>query len=522
MNSSSAPRRRSVLRSLAVGVALVVAAAPAAEAAASGAADPGPEAVALTIVHIGRNGAPTDTYETRVAGVSGPGAEQNVSPYDASGTTTVRLPRGRYLLDSQVYGSDAMDWLVQPRLDLTRDTTVTVDARTTVPVDVRPPDGAAEFLHSAMFVEVAHGGATRQAYLLSNRPGLRTAHLGPDAEAGSVRQWYDGYWTAGAVSYGLGYTFSGRRALTGLTRHPAARDLAALQVRAAARSGAGGSAEVDVTAAPGPTLGIIRTVPAAGTATFLVTPDRGTWDVSYAAPTAPGTRPNRYSVSGAALRAGTTTVHTFDNAVLGPHLAGPDGATRDGTRLAVDLPLLADGDGHRPSLPPFDSATTTLHRNGAPLGTATGAPGRAEFTVPPGRAAYRLTSTVERGGAPGTATRVSASWTFHSQAAGGPARLPLSVVRFSPALDLDGTVAAGAPLRVPVTVLGAGSDGRTRSLTVAVSFDGGAAWSPLPVERGAVTVRHPRSAGGVSLRAELTDTDGNTLAQTIVDAYRTR
>ncbi len=43
----------------------------------------------------------------------------------------------------------------------------------------------------------------------------------------------------------------------------------------------------------------------------------------------------------------------------------------------------------------------------------------------------------------------------------------------------------------------------------------------LPVHEGAVTVPNPVAGTAVSLRAELTDTDGNTLDQTLVDAYRT-
>ncbi len=43
----------------------------------------------------------------------------------------------------------------------------------------------------------------------------------------------------------------------------------------------------------------------------------------------------------------------------------------------------------------------------------------------------------------------------------------------------------------------------------------------LPVHEGAVTVPNPAAGTSVSLRAELTDTDGNTLDQTLVDAYRT-
>lgn len=484
-----------------------------------------PQTYALTIEHLDRNGRPTGAYETTVTGISGPGAAEEVHPYDASGTTTVRLPKGRYLLSSALSagdGSGGTDWIVQPRLDLDRDTTITVDARTTAPVDVRPPDRSAGFLHSAMVVEVRHRGAERLVNLISSSANLRVAHLGPDAESGSVKQWFDSYWTTRTADYGLGYIFTGARALTGLTRHPSVKDLATVKVLAAALPGTAGTGSVDLQPSAGLTVGVSQALATPATATYLVTPERGTWDITYTAPRAPGGAANRYSADGVAVRAGSTTTHVFDNAVFGPCLAGRPGVVRDGDRLTVDVPLLADGGGHVPSSPPYASASTTLHRDGVLVGTRTEAPGRAEFTVAPGRATYRITSTVKRTGAPGTATGVTASWTFVSDTTTGPAPVAVSVVRFSPVLGPTGTAAADAVIRVPVTVQGAAAEGRVRAPDVSVSMDGGTSWSRVPVESGAVLIHNPGAGTGVSLRAELTDTRGNTLTQTIVDAYRTQ
>ncbi|MCX4736387.1 serine protease [Streptomyces sp. NBC_01363] len=521
MTNSSLPRR-SVLRTMALAVAVVGTATPALDTTAFAAE---PQTYALTIKHLDRTGRPTGSYETTVTGISGPGADEVVQPHDASGTITVRLPKGRYLLNSSLTsgdGADGTDWIVQPRLDLDRDTTVTVDARTTAPVDVRPPDRSAGFLHSAMVVEVRHQGAERLVNLISSTANLRVAHLGPDAEAGSVKQWFDAYWTTESIDYALGYVFTGTRALTGLTRHPAAKDLATVKVRGAALPGTAGTGSVDLQPSAGLTVGLSRALPTPGTATYLVTPERGNWDITYLAPRAPGGAANRYSAEGVAVRAGSTTTHVFDNAVFGPGLTGRPGVVRDGDRITVDVPLLTDGGGHVPSSPSYASASTTLHRDGVLVGTQSGAPGRAEFTVPPGRATYRITSTVKRTGAPGAATRVTASWTFTSGTTTGPAPVPVSAVRFSPSLSPTGTAAADAALRVPVTVQGAAANGKLRSLAVSVSVDGGASWTRLPVERGAVTIHNPGAGTGVSLRAELTDTDGHTLTQTIVDAYRTQ
>ncbi|MFC5143379.1 hypothetical protein [Streptomyces aureoversilis] len=319
MTTSSVPRR-SVLRALALAVTLVGCATSTWDGQAFAAAQR-PETYSLTIRHLDRVGSPTGAYDTTVTGISGPGSGESVNPHDASGTTTVRLPKGRYLLDSYLTtgkatagkgGTDGADWVVQPRLDLDRDTTVTVDARTTAPVDVRPPDRSAAFLHGMMVTEVKHGGTTRLVNRMLSTPNLRVAHLGPDSEPGSVKQWYDAYWTTKSADYALGHVFTGSRALTGLTRHPSAKDLATVQVRGGARPGTTGPATVDLQPSAGPTVGLSRRLTVPGTATYFVTPERGTWDITYWSPTAPGAPSNRATADGIAVRAGSTTTRTFE------------------------------------------------------------------------------------------------------------------------------------------------------------------------------------------------------------------
>ncbi|MFF7849826.1 serine protease [Streptomyces sp. NPDC007910] len=519
--------RRAPLRTLALAAVLAgmsLSALPPAAVAAPRA----PEIYALTIRHLDRAGAATDAYRTHVTGVSGPGAAEEVTPHDDSGTVTVRLPKGRYLLDSTLSGPEegsGTDWIVQPRLDLDRDTTVTVDARTTAPVDVRPQDPDARFVSGLGFVEVTHGGTTRSANVMAG-PGLRVAHLGPDAEPGSVKEWFDTYWAGRGNDYALGYTFTSTRTLTGLVRHPSAAALATVEIRRAAPAGETGTGFVSVQPSAGPTVGLVQPLRPLGTATVLVTPERGLWNVEYEGPAAPGTKPNRYAANGFAVRAGATTTHTFDNAVFGPALDTAPGArpagVRDGAALSLDVPLLADGEGHVPSAPRFRAATTTLHRDGVLVGTRRGEPGRGTFTTTPGAASYRLTATATRGDGASPGGRVTAAWTFTSAATARPTALPLSTVRFAPALALDGTAPAGAGVRVPVTVQGAAAGSGVRSLTVSVSTDDGATWTRVPVVDGRAVYRDPAPGRSVSLRAELTDTKGNTLTQTLTDAYRTR
>ncbi|MFF2118441.1 serine protease [Kitasatospora sp. NPDC058184] len=528
MTTASAPRsvpRRNALRALAVAVALAGAPTPALGGPAFAAE---PETYTLTVRHLDRAGQATAPYRTSVTGISGPGADTSVRLDAPSGVTTVRLPKGRYVLDSNLTsglepgGTIWTDWIVQPRLDLDHDTTVTVDARTTALVDVRPPDGSARFRHSGMFVEVTHEGATRTVNVANGSPNLRVAHLGPQTEAGAVKQWFDVNWDTDTGGYLLGRTSTGTRALTGLSKHYSAQELATVNIRGAAGPGGAATALVSLQPSDGASIGESRSVTTPGTATFHIAPERGTWDIGVTVPRADGSRPTYYTEDRVAVRAGATTTRTFDGPVFGPALTDRPAVSRDGDRITADVPLLADGDGHVPWTPSFDTAYTSLYRDGVLVGAASDAAGRGEFTVTPGTAGYRLATTVTRKAAAGATTRVTASWTFASATTAAPTALPVSVVRFAPELDPTGTATAGSALRIPVTVQGAAADGRVRSLTVSSSTDGGASWTRLPVDAGAVTVHNPPAGTAVSLRAELTDTDGNTLDQSITEAYRTR
>ncbi|MFJ9825076.1 serine protease [Streptomyces sp. NPDC101160] len=503
---------------LSSGVGAAAATKPAAGAA---------ETYTLKLVHLGRTGAPTAAYRTQLTALSGAGAGTSQdAPSHSSGTVTVRVPKGRYVLDSTLTteaagGAAGVDWLVRPRLDVDRDTTLVLDARTARPVDVLPPDARPAFRHAGAFVEVTYEGATAFANVLTPSPDLRVAHLGPATERGAVRAWIDTYWNGQRGTYILGYTFTSDRALTGLVRHPAPGDLGTIVVNAAAPASGPGYGFVDFgpTVGPSPLLASAMAVP--GSATYLVTPERGTWDVVYTAPTASESEPpNRYSALGIAVTAGSTTVLDFDTPVFGPALDTSPGAkpagVRTGDTIALALPLLADGAGHLPSAPPHSAATTTLHRNGVLVGTRRGAPGHASFTVPAGRAGYRLTATAKQ-----PRGSVTAAWTFTSARTRTATELPLSVVRFTPPLGRDGTAAPGRAGYVGVAVRGAAERSGVRSLTVSVSTDGGATWTPVPVRGGRISVTSPGPGRPVSLRAELTDTFGNTLTQTHIDAYVT-
>ncbi|MFI8966025.1 serine protease [Streptomyces sp. NPDC053493] len=519
-------KRRTVLRGLAL-----TAAGTCLPAVTTTAATAATDTYALTFVHLDRSGAAASDYVTHVIGLSGTaaGTTTTLGPEegDRSGTVTVRVPKGRYVFDSMLtaYAQDGetfvgTDWLVQPRLEVERDTTVVVDARAAAPVDIRPPEEGAAFQHGGAFVEVSHAGSRALVNVLNLTPTLRVAHLGPAAEAGSVRQWVDTYWQGSSDRYALGYLFTSDQALTGLVRRPAPGELGRLVVRAAAPGPGGGYGIVTLQPSDGPADALPQALPVPVDVTFRVTPDRGAWDVLYSAPGPEEGEINRYEALGLRVSAGGTVTQTFDTPVFGPAPDSSPGARpaglRTGNTIDLALALLADGDGHLPSAPPYRDATTTLHRNGVLLGTRHGTPGHASFTVPGARASYRLTSTVTR-----PVGRVTAAWTFTSAATSSATELPLSVVRFAPALGPDGTAPPRRATQVGVAVRGAAERSGIRSLAVSVSTDRGATWSPASVGGGRFGLTTPGPGGTVSLRAVVTDAFGNTLTQTHIDAYAT-
>jgi hypothetical protein len=218
-----------------------------------------------------------------------------------------------------------------------------------------------------------------------------------------------------------------------------------------------------------------------------------------------------------------------NRAVYGPGFPNPPAAadfwlTRTGDMLTLLPPLANDqlnwagivGEGTR----------LTLDRDGQRIVDAP-APG-VRVNVPPGEAAYRLGVEMTRGEPNLLSTKVSAVWTFRSGNVAGdkPAPLPVSAVRFRPPLDAQNTAPAGQSFAVPFEVQRhpGSAAGTVRTLTVEASYDDGATWQDVRVTRdgqcGTAFLEHPGGAGFVSLRANATDTAGNTVSQTVIRAYR--
>ncbi|RSM75087.1 hypothetical protein DMH04_38705 [Kibdelosporangium aridum] len=224
----------------------------------------------------------------------------------------------------------------------------------------------------------------------------------------------------------------------------------------------------------------------------------------------------------------------WNKAVFGPAITGPQTdfgpspalVSRTGDTIEAALPLLSDSAGHSGFALPDDTGETVLSSDGKEIGRSA-VPGQGTFAVPPGAADYRLTSEVTRSHPEWpSSTKVSAEWGFRSGHTTATTPLPLLAIGFDPKLDMANQAPAGALFAVTVRVdRQPGTQGKAEPRKVEESSDDGKTWHQVPLlsvqGKWWAIVKNP-AAGFVSLRADASDTDGNTVAQTIIRAYRVK
>ncbi len=153
-----------------------------------------------------------------------------------------------------------------------------------------------------------------------------------------------------------------------------------------------------------------------------------------------------------------------------------------------------------------------LLRDGVPVGSSDIRSG--EFAAPERSGKYEMKLDAVRHTSE-LSTRVRTNWEFSAATDG---RLPLLEVDYSVPVDLRNSWKAGAPMPAKFTASrqsGAGN-ATIRDLHAYASFDDGANWVPVK------SIVPPGGAPGgyVSLRVVAEDTDGNTVDQTVLRAYR--
>ncbi|MFE9566597.1 S8 family serine peptidase [Streptomyces sp. NPDC006487] len=493
------------------------------------------ESYDLTLRHLGRDGKPATDHATTVQGVRGGAAARRFEAHDPSGTVTLRVPKGGYLLDAALVVdpldlTKGADWIVRPQLDITADTTVTLDARTTRPVEITVPSKSAQAQFVMPSYTLTEGGARYGfGFWLDSLTGFRTRQAGPSPAAGTLSQQWDVHWQDGpSTEYHAVLGGPVRSLATGYTRHLKSRDLAALVIGQGASAPGKEGSPVAMGSLPdsrsGSSMSLRRPLPTTATL-YVSTLDKVTWDLFYTQSSGhdengfPREETAYEAQSGRSFTGGRTYHERFNAAVFGPRLDAEHGVFRDGGSIGGSVPLLADGANH---LGGFHEATgsTVLRRDGVEVGRSESPLESSDpFPVPPGEAAYELTTTARLSPElSATSSETTATWWFRSRETAGPAPLPVSVVRFDARPALDGTLPAGRTANFPVTVQGPAATAPA-SLRAEVSYDEGRTWRPLHVRGGRIGVHTPAKGGTVSLRGTVTDRSGNTSQVTVLRAY---
>lgn len=473
-----------------------------------------PESYDVKITGIERSGARTSTTFAFLINV-----DTGARVWPNSDTGVARLAKGRYLLTGSVLSSSGShDVINYPDLTVTGPTTIDLDARQAKPVQVTLPVPARLSLLQTGFERVVNG----TSYTIGNfsvggvTDHLGVASLGPDSP--EVTGKTATFWTAGPDFYGLAWYQKGS-APKGLTRTVAKKDLASVRVDMPALK-QGQTASIGHTSAPEGRAdwgyGSLDNL-AAGPRTEYYGGEGGDWSRRF----------NLFDENGniGALagplrhyRPGRSYVEPFNRAVFGPAL--PESRDiphtfRTGDFMRVTVPLYGDNAGNA-GYSPVTEAKTTLYRDNVKAIETTEA-GWAMLDVQPGAANYRLETTATRDTA--LSSKVSGVWTFRSDTTPEQTALPLSVIRFTPQLDDDGTARAGRMLAVPISTQS--QTGSVRVTSVEVSYDGGKTWRGTPITGRRVLLAHPQDAKSVSLRAKASGS-GQTVEQTIVNAYLLR
>ena len=477
----------------------------------------------LTLNVVDEHGAPTDAYRTKIIGID---TGELQYAYDPDGSVTVRLPKGRYVIDNLVdteQGTHTSE-IVQPGVLLDRDRTFDIDPAIAKPIKVTPPVPATLSWAELAFELTLPDGGFINGGIVSNVgiDRFSTAQLGDALPDTTMTGWVNTHWHTDNAHYGL--TWFDDRFPTGLTKAVRQRELATIQ-QEFGPSPVGNARNAFLFPQPATgfvgAMGVGPDVTLPGARTAYVTTGNIRWRTTLDIradffPIARFESPLR------SYQAGRTYHESFNKPVFGPGLPPRDDpwVYRSGDTIAGQIPLFTDGGGNAGTTD--DTGVTRLYRNGQLVGEVPAA-GYGYFPGLPAAAGdYRLTTEATRPAPYDLSTAVSAEWTFSSSHVDSVTALPVNVVRFLPELDADGAAPAGCAFDVPLKFQDeTGAFGRPRNLTVEVSYDEGASWQRVRVTPGLVAkLRHPAGATSVSLRASAGDRDGNTVKQTVIRAYR--
>ncbi|GAA1697893.1 S8 family serine peptidase [Kribbella yunnanensis] len=462
------------------------------------------------------------------------------------GPVSFRLPKGEYLLDTSQFIPNPTDpeatgrsyRMVQPRLNLTGDSTVVFDARKAKKVTVTVPRSEAKILSATVGylrkAVGAEGGLTSMSLGASYDP-VYTGQVGPSAEPGAMTGFLAAQWappgTDGQVR-NAPYVYSHFDGFpggfpTGLDRAMTDRDFAAVDVQLnktndrKARLGAYGMA-------PGMSwsFGKALEFDQARTVRLLLGGRSAVWSKGFEEihPDDPGNWATDIRSRYREYRAGTSYRERINSAVF---TTAPVWAFRDRNVLNILDYTLMDADGNKGETG-IDTQSGRLLRNGEVIAEGLYGDIYAEG-VPAEKATYVLESSLTRQTWSDFSTRTDRKWTFTSAATDQKTQLPAIGIRYRPKVGIDNVVERTPVMVLPI-VLEAQRDGvlpKIRSVEIRVSGDEGKTWRKASVQadgRGGYRAAFatPKTARSVSLQARIVDSAGFVTEETTIGAYPLR
>lgn len=506
------------------------------------------ESYDLTVRVTRRDGKPGPLYSTTLYDLQTGGTE---TPTGSDGVTTLRRPRGRYLLSSSIEDGATTTLLNQPLVDLTRNTTVHLDARTAKPVDIRVPEASARpttrIVGFRRYFDGPDGRTFHESYATISGDGgtVYTGHFGPRLSPADMVAFFSykfgepqaqGGFQDSRYIYHLLWTEPGRYT-TGFRREVRRHELAAVQqhyhataeVRYQFSTTIGSVGEVE------PTVAVILGTRLPFTRTEYHLADGPRWRQEFFQTGSQNSNLRQTQLYGPleTFRAGRSYERHWNQAVFGPGFRADQprwSNIRQGDSINVHVPTYTDAGDGRYGYPTDGTkdGSITLYRNGKLVGTSDD-PTSGKFTVPAGAGTYRLEQVRQLNEKilP-LSSRMSRTWTFRSahvpQDRTEP--LPLLAVKIAAPVDEYNRGRAGRLALVPIAVERPYGVPETRitELTVQLSGDDGATWYPATTFRighlwYAVLV-NPDRGEFASLRATATDRAGNKVEQTSIKAYR--
>lgn len=335
------------------------------------------ESYNLTIKNLDRTGHAAPAFDTMVTNLDDFSSQElTVS------TTTVRVPKGTYSVDSLIIKLKAdgktpqsVDWLTRPVVKITGDTALTFDARIAKPYVLKLPDTAAKRTDLSVGYDLSYGdGGSGLTYDTGDMADFRTAHVGPALTSSQFQAAVSGTFEHGSKIFNVAYGRT-KSFFTGYTKTVASGDLAKIATTAGAPAAKKLGllfTEPEVNAAFLMTGSVAVRLPY--TRTVYVNGTGVTWAQRFLQIDASGNPEAAWFVDEHAYTKGKSYNRTWNVGVFGPKLDSLSGLFRSGDEIFGYVGTFDDGSGHdggslydkvaRPS-------TGTARRSGPPTACST-------------------------------------------------------------------------------------------------------------------------------------------------------